>query len=462
MRIVDLKFRGHVILTLRPGEARNHIPAHVDCLAGAARHVNWIDRGPLDRVVWRYGGGSRVAGVFHARKSLGRPGQHHVDFDEVEERFGLSRTYKLQIAMPEGTADVVNALRDLAGVESVAEQTLAIAPMAAGPAPAPVPAVDLRRAWEPHERIHAATARTLEPGDERVTVAIVDTGIIVGHPEFQRKCLAGYDTVDIGIGRLNPQMRLVGDSRGWDYNPHDDVGHGCHVSGIIGAHGWTIPPGVAGRSLLLAIRVLAAVVGESSPRRTGVGCLADIDAGMKVAVDLGGRVLNMSYGTPQSSVDKDAPLPHRRVVDYAMHHGCILVAAAGNSGISEKYYPAALPEVIAVGSVDSGGVRSRFSTFGDHVALCAPGENIVSTSRNGYAVNSGTSFASPFVAGVAALLVSRANRHKHRLTGPEVKQILIRSAAPLGGGGFHPETGNGFLDARAALRELDVFLGSRS
>ncbi len=455
-----MRFPGHLILTLRAGEARSHVPAHLDCMAGAGRPASWIDQGPMDRVLSRYGGGCRIAGVFHARQSLGQPGQHHLRFNPVEEELGLSRTYKLEIAEPGGTADVLSALRDLNAVESAAVQTLATAPLAAAPAAAP--ALDLRRAGEPHERIHAAQAHAMEPGDERVTVAIVDTGIIVGHPEFQRKCLAGYDTVDLGMGKLNEQMRLVGDSRGWDYNPHDDVGHGCHVSGIIGAHGWRIPAGVAGRSLLLPIRVLAAAVSDSSTRRMGVGGLADIDAGMKVAIDLGGRVLNMSYGTPQSSVDKDSPLPHRRVVDYAMHHGCILVAAAGNSGISERYYPAALPEVIAVGSVDDGGKRSRFSTFGDHVAICAPGENIISTSRDGYAVNSGTSFASPFVAGVAALLVSRARRRKHRLTGPEAKQILMRSAAPLGGGGFHPETGHGFLDASAALKELDIFLGSRT
>jgi subtilisin family serine protease len=453
-----MKYAGHLMLTLLPGEARPHIPTHLDCLAGAARPAGWIDQGPIDKAVKRYAEGGRVACVFHARESLGLQGQQHVDFDDVEENLGMSRTYKLQLADPAGTASVLSALRDLQIVESAAVQTLATAPMAAAPA---APAVDLRHAWEPHERIHAAPARALEPGDQRVTVAIVDTGIIVGHPELQRKCLAGYDTVDLGMGRLNGQMRLVGDSRGWDYNPHDDVGHGCHVAGIIGAQGWNIPPGVAGLSLLLAVRVLAAAVSDSSSHRMGVGGLADIDAGMKVAIDLGGRVLNMSYGTPQSSVDKDAPLPHRRVVDYAMHHGCILVAAAGNSGIAEKYYPAALPEVIAVGSVDDRGMRSRFSTFGDHLAICAPGERIASTGLTGYAVNSGTSFASPFVAGVAALLVSRAHRHKHRLTGPEAKQILIRSAAPLGGGGFHPETGYGMLDASAALRELDVFLGSR-
>jgi len=118
--------------------------------------------------------------------------------------------------------------------------------------------------------------------------------------------------------------------------------------------------------------------------------------------------------------------------------------------------------VIAVGSVGADGRRSRFSTFGDHLAVCAPGEAIISTARRGYAVNSGTSFAAPFVAGIAALLVCRARRMHHHLTAEEAKRILIRSASPLNGGGFHAETGHGLVNAVAALRELDTFLGRAS
>ncbi len=451
-----MRFDGHLSVTLRPGEAPSHIPAHLDHLSGAGRAASCIDGGPIDRALDRWGHGSRTVGMYSARKSLGRAGEHHVGFDDVEERLGMSRTYRVEIANKAGSQDAVEALRDLKQVESAKVQTLAVAPLAAAPVAATPKHSD---AFAPHERIFAQQAHALEPGDERVTTAIVDTGIIIGHPEFQRRCLAGYDTVDIGIGRLNDHMRLVGDSRGPDYNPHDDVGHGCQVAGIIGAYGWNIPPGVAGLSLLLPIRVLAAAVPDGRVRRMGVGALADINAGLKVAIDLGAIVVNMSFGTPESSVDPDAPPPHKRVVDYATHYGCILVAAAGNTGQAESFYPARLPDVIAVGSASLEGKRSSFSTYGDHLTLCAPGERIVSANIQGYQVNSGTSFAAPFVTGVVALLVSRARRRGHRLSGHETKQILIRSADPLNGGGFHAETGHGFLNALAALRELDAYLG---
>src|SRR5205823_5247878 len=243
-------------------------------------------------------------------------------------------------------------------------------------------------ATEPHERVRARHALALEPGDERVTTAVVDTGIVIGHPEFQRKCLAGYDTVDIGVGYVADQLRLVGDSRGHDYNPYDEVGHGCHVAGIIGAQGWRISPGVAGRALLLAIRVLAAAIGKSVAKRIGIGCTPDIDAGVKVAVDLGAWVMNMSFGTPASSVDAGAPRPHERAVRYAAHYDCVLVAAAGNTGRPEVFYPAAFDEVICVTSVDANNRLSRFSTSGPHVSLCAPGERIVGVGPHGYQVNS--------------------------------------------------------------------------
>jgi subtilisin family serine protease len=442
---------GYVVMTLRTGESLGHVPAQLDILSGAARYANQLDRGGrLDATLSRWGEGVRAAAVFHAAKSLGNTGEHHVGYNKIEEELGLSRTYKMQIARPDRTHDVVEALRDLPQVESAMVQMLATAPFAVAASAEP----KLSEAWEPHQRVNATEARNLEPGDERVTIGIVDTGIVVGHPEFQRKCLAGYDTVDLGIGSLNDQMRLVGDSRGHDYNPYDDVGHGCHVGGIIGAQGWRIPPGVAGACLMLPLRVLAAAIGRNGTRRIGVGSLTDIDCGLKVCVDLGGTVCNLSFGTPASSIDPHAPIPHQSVVRYAAHYGCTLIAAAGNSGVEEEFYPACLPEVIAVGSVDRHNRRSRFSTWGKHIALCAPGEDIVSVGREGYQKNSGTSFAAPFVTAVAALLVSRARRLRRELNGLEVKRLLIESASILGGG-FNSETGHGLLNAVTAIRALD-------
>jgi subtilisin family serine protease len=132
----------------------------------------------------------------------------------------------------------------------------------------------------------------------------------------------------------------------------------------------------------------------------------------------------------------------------------------GNSGERERYYPAAFPEVIAVGSVDADGRRSHFSTTGDHIAISAPGENIVSAARHGYDAGSGTSYAAPFVTGAAALLVARARRRNRKLQGTEVKKLLTESASPLGDGGFNAETGHGLLDVLSALRRLDQAMGS--
>ena len=445
---------GHLMLTLRSGEAPSHVPAHLDCLAGAGRATGRLDGGRIDAALTRYGGGARIETVYHARRSLGRFGEHHAHFDDTEESLGMSRCYRVQLGDRDCDMSVVAALRDLAAVESVSVQLIVRTEDSVQEGVLP----DAQAARLPHEQINAAAALALEPGDERITTAVVDTGIIVGHPEFQRKCLAGYDTVDLGLGRVAEKLKLVGDSRGLDYNPYDDVGHGCHVAGIIGAQGWHLPRGVGGRTLLLAVRVLAGAMDERRGKRVGVGCQPDIDGGVKVAVDLGADVVNMSFGTPASSLDPHAPLPHRTVVAYATSRGCTLVAAAGNSGIEEIIYPAALPEVICCASIDAQGRRSSFSTQGAHVALSAPGERILSCGVRGYQQSSGTSFAAPFVSGVASLMKARALRAGQRLDGAQTKALLIASCKPLGQGGFSRETGHGQLDAVGALRALDRWL----
>ena len=441
---------GHLLVTLRPGEALGHLPAHVDCVVGAARPASRLDGGgSLDGALGD-AGGFRAIGVYHARDSLGRVGEQNARFNAREERLGLSRTYAIQLGDPEATERVLERLCSSPKVESAVVETLATAPFGSVALADPTPG----EAWTPHERVNAREARELEPGSVDVTVGVVDTGISLGHPEFQRKLLAGYDTVRLGLGRVAATIRLVGDSVGMDFCPRDAVGHGSHVAGVIGAHGWRLPPGIAGRSLILPIRVLAgAVTGEGSPEPVGIGALPDIDAGVKVCCDLGAIVLNLSFGTPASSV-AGGPAPHEQVVRYAIELGCTLVAATGNTGALEAFYPACLPDVIAVGSVDTAGRRSRFSTYGEHVALCAPGERIVSSSRRGYRSGSGTSYAAPFVAGAAALLISRARRKGRNLSGAQVRALLQSSATPLGDG-HSIETGHGLLNAAAALRLLD-------
>jgi hypothetical protein len=451
-----MRFDGHLQLTLKSGEASPYVPNQLDHLLGASRPSGRLDGGPVDRVLSTYCGGFCALGVYSSRRHLGRIGQQHQGFDDLEERLGMSRTYSIQLADASRSQAVVKRLRELPNVDVAVQQALATAPLAAIPQMTTPTTAEMRRS---HERIHAAEAHAIEPGSETVTVGVVDTGVSLGHPELHRKLLAGYDTVNLGMGALNAQVNLVGDSRGLDFNPTDEVNHGSHIAGIIGAQGWRIPRGVAGRCLILPIRVLAAAIFGQRPKRVGVGGLSDINAGLKICVDLGAKIINMSFGTSGSSLRPDDPRPHARVARYATHYGCILIAAAGNSGREEQYYPAALPEVIAVGSVDEVGQRSRFSTYGSHICLCAPGERIVSMGRRGYLVSSGTSHAAPFVSGVAALLVSRARRVGRELDGPGVRKILTMSAKPLNGGS-NPQTGHGLLDAVAALRELERFLST--
>ena len=337
-----MKRDGFLTLTLRSGVAAAAVPAHLDCLTGAGRPSPVLDGGRIDALVRQQADGARFRRIFHARRSLGRPGEHHVGFDDQEEALGLSRSYQVELGNPDAAVRVRESLRDLDAVEQCQVQTLAVAPLDAGPTPARMRRVLTRdEVLEPQRRVRALEAMECEAGDASVTVAVVDTGVVVGHPEFQRRCLAGYDTVDLGLGRLNASTRLVGDSRGWDYNPYDEVGHGCLVAGIIGAQGFRVPRGLCGQCMLLPVRVLAAARRDNaSGRLMGVGALPDIDAGIKVAVDLGALVINMSLGSPADAEDAHAAPPHRAVVRYAVARGCVLVAAAGNSGQRQMFYPA--------------------------------------------------------------------------------------------------------------------------
>jgi subtilisin family serine protease len=180
---------------------------------------------------------------------------------------------------------------------------------------------------------------------------------------------------------------------------------------------------------------------------------------MKLTVDLGAKVINMSFGTDDAALAPNSPKPHADVVAYALARGCVLIAASGNNGRETRYWPAAHPGVIAVGAVSAGGQPEAFSTRGEHVALCAPGVRVLTTAiGNGYQYATGTSFAAPFAAGAAALLVARSHRRARPIDAETVRRILMRTARPFSAGG-HTGCGTGVLDAAAALAALDTELG---
>jgi subtilisin family serine protease len=165
----------------------------------------------------------------------------------------------------------------------------------------------------------------------------------------------------------------------------------------------------------------------------------------------------MSFGTDDSALPPGGPKPHADVVAYALDRGCILVAASGNNGAETRYWPAAYPGVIAVGSVNADARASAFSTRGGHVALCAPGERVLTLGLSGYQFATGTSFAAPFVAATAALMVARAQRRATPLDSTLTRKLMVESAMPFRGPA--PDgCGAGILNAYAALQVLDTFI----
>lgn len=449
--------RGRLVIRVAPGEAPDHAPDTHAVSRGLAVAATRLDLGPIDDVLRKFSPAMQVATAFRpAQRIMGGGGP----WDDVEHATGLSRTFKVDIDPDASLVDVVEALSNLESVEQASPQYVSVTPFTSA-------VVDAERrkdvaapadTWYAHRLVGAADALAFEPGDSTLIVAIVDSGVDLEHDEFRGRLRPGLDVVNLPADSLPRSMTLVGDWTGIDREPQDVVGHGTACAGIVGARGHRLPHGLAGAARLLAIRVLAGaqMVGRSGV--TGLGSLTDIDFGVKQAIDLGARVLNLSFGTPETALRERDPRPHADVVAYARRRGCVLVAASGNSGDTTRYYPACLDGVIAVGSVNQDSQPSTFMTRGDHVDLCAPGERIPSAGLGGYQMNSGTSFAAPFVSAACALLFARAARLSCALDAPALRELLMRTARPFARKATTDGCGTGILDVPAALHALEDML----
>ncbi len=434
-------------LVVRTRDERDHIPHRSDVTLGASTAASRLDVAAIDRELRRASPAMRVTRVFHAAHNVDVRGARHLGYDADEIGLGLSRTFHVELAPDASIVNAVDALRGLEKVEQASPVYLADCPFGGA---AGTPGDD----WA-HRMIRSAEALAREHGDPAVIVAIIDSGIRHSHPDLRGRCRTGVDLVDLPPGDLSRSLQLIGDLATRDHDTDDDMGHGTECAGIIGALGLELPPGIAGLAQLLPIRVLAAAMVADRSTPTAIGSIPDIDAGVKTAVDLGARVLNLSFGTPASALGEGDPIPHTDVVQYALRRGCVLVAASGNSGDETRYFPACLPGVIAVGSVDSSGRPSHFSTRGEHVALSAPGEHVRTAGLTGTTSVSGTSFAAPFVAGAAALVLAAAWRRGVPLSPFTIRDLLIRSARPFGTGVPGAGCGRGVLDVAAALTAVD-------
>jgi subtilisin family serine protease len=443
---------GSLTVKLALGEAPETVPSTLDVREGRLPAAERLDGGVIDRVARHFARSVRYTRVHGSAASVGKPGARHLRFDDPEHVFGLARTFRVDVPLGTPIDALVDALRQTPIVDGAAPNLVTVTPFAvAGPAESPDD-------WEPWHAVRGAEALAYERGDVGVIVAVVDSGVAPDHPDLAGRLLGGFDTVQLGRTEFAPGIDLLGDCAGIDPNPTDQyVGHGMACAGIIGALGIGMPPGLAGEVEILPMRALGAARFPGKERAVGIGAATDLDMAVKLSVDLGAKVINMSFGTDDGMLDPAAPKPHADVVAYALDRGCILVAASGNNGAETRYWPAAYPGVITFGSCDAGGRPSVFSTRGEHVAACAPGERVFTLGLEGYQYATGTSFAAPFGAATAALLAARARRRSVPLDGRRARDLIVESARPFPGPAV-TGCGAGVLDAFAALQRLDEWI----
>lgn len=268
-------------------------------------------------------------------------------------------------------------------------------------------------------KINAPTAWDTTRGSG-VTIAILDTGVSATHPDLAASLVPGWNV----------------------YNNNSDTsdvhGHGTAVAGSAAAasNNSVGVAGVAGAAKIMPIRIADA---------NAYAYWSTVAQGITWAADRGARVANISYvGVAGSAAVQSA-------AQYMKNKGGLVVVCAGNNGIDEG-----LPfstTMIPVSATDSSDVKTSWSSFGQFVAVSAPGINIWTTARSGgYEQWWGTSIASPVTAGVVALMMSANSA----LTASQVESLLYASAVDLGVPGRDPVYGHGRIDAAAAVNAARV------
>jgi subtilisin family serine protease len=246
-----------------------------------------------------------------------------------------------------------------------------------------------------------------------VTIAVIDSGIDLRHPEFANSIAASYDA--------------LGSKEG----PHI---HGTGIAGAIVAHARLMGSAPAAR--ILAIRAFGAA--SNGAESTSYVVLKSLD----YAAAHGAQIVNMSFAGPKD------PLIERAIAATAAK-GIVMVAASGNAGAkSPPLYPAANPTVIAVSATDAQDKLFAASNRGSHIAISAPGVDIfLPAPDEKYQMTSGTSFSAAYISGLVALMLER----NPALKPAEVRSILMKTARDLGASGRDDLFGAGEADAFAAV-----------
>jgi hypothetical protein len=278
-------------------------------------------------------------------------------------------------------------------------------------------------------KIQAPQAWDVTAGFPNIVIALLDSGINALHPDLVGRVLPGYNFVS-GLADTS-----------------DNFGHGTAVGGVMVAAGNNAigVAGVAYGCTVLPVKVMDA---------SGFASYSCIAQGIQYAVDRGVRVINISIaGDSPSSTLQSA-------IDYAWSNNVVVVAAAGNNTGIESQYPAACDHVVAVSATEPDDSLASFSNCGSFVTFSAPGDNIWTTQRdlsNPYGAWRGTSFASPIVAAVSALVLSVAPS----LSNTQLVSLLEQSVDDIGPVGYDTSFGYGRVNAFRAVSGAVTWAGAQ-
>ena len=258
--------------------------------------------------------------------------------------------------------------------------------------------------------IKASEAWDINTGNEKIIIAIVDTGIDWEHPDLADNIWINTDEID-NNGIDDDNNGFIDDIRGWDFgglngtsdnNPKEDrADHGTLVAGLASAV-TNNEVGIASigyKSKLMSVKTAQDDIRSES----GLALVAYGYEGITYAADNGAKIINCSWGSSNYSNAAQA------VIDYAISKGALVVAAAGNDNSSAGFYPANYNGVLSVAGTNNSDIKASWSNYGTKIDVCAPGVNVYSTWQNDpfYISADGTSLSSPITAGLAALVANQ-------------------------------------------------------
>lgn len=346
------------------------------------------------------------------------------DHPEIREREMLSDT--VEVLTPAEGADVDGVIRELEQRPDVAAvgRNKKI-PLDSLPND---PYVLDGTAWQ-FEAIGADQVWDAPTGENTVKVAVIDTGLNMGHEDLAGRCEIGYD--------------YVADT---DASMTDLIGHGTKVSGVISAVADN-GKGIAGTAGSAPVSVVAYRAGGEDASDQAVRLDYVIAALEEITSRPDIQVVNLSFGGNEPDALEEA------AVERAVEAGKVVVASAGNSGTQELNYPASYDGVISVGAVNASQNIAYFSNHNAQVDICAPGAQVYTTGMDGggYTTGSGTSYASPIVAGAAAVVKQR----NESLDAGQIEAILEETAEDKGDPGRDEYYGAGLLKLDQAVARAE-------